>query len=125
MSDVTTCTERNLRIAEKSEAYKRVASAGFHILKAQKRILEHDICGATCHLEQVMVWIRCVCGREEILSHVAHDYFSDCSMRRYYTDTGEIDAAAMVEDAGALDEEHLQMDGYTPVQIAEIRRAYA
>ncbi len=97
-----------IKVNRRSEAYRRVMSAGFRI-----RNINLIRSGELYH---PIIYFKCICGTWEAFVNIRYDKQSIPKI---------MDVAAMIEKAGAISEDHLVNDGYTKEQIKIIRRAYA
>lgn len=95
-----------LEVDKSTPAYRRVEMAGFKIFD---RII-YDTFQDIFRVD----WL-CFCGRQEGF---------DFGRREYPTEGNKIDVAKIIEDLGAISEDHLRKDGFTEEEIIHIRRAY-
>jgi hypothetical protein len=115
--------KRIIEINKNTASYKRMEIAGFKIKNCYSDCF-HSTSGELYHEDIVSVSFECVCGKVER----AIKLFDSC--RQYFTPQYHmhrvvIDAAKLIEDIGALSEEHLRNDNFSEDEIKYIRRAYA
>lgn len=112
----------DLRLNRSSDAYRRVTAAGF---EPKEPIIEYrvDLSGAPI---QILLQLKCICGREEELALLFDDqgeFREDLQYTKYLSENF-YDWAQHIEDLGAISVEHLREDGYTEEEIKNIRRPY-
>lgn len=123
--------QKMFMVDKTTPAYHRVTTAGFKLGLVSRYIWkEWNLLQVRYAADMV-----CVCGRTETLySHQCYD-LNELAVARTPVDRlidlqvpmnrdDEVDLALMIENAGAVDEEHLRQDGYSEKEIKHIRRAY-
>lgn len=98
-----------------SPAYQRMTAAGFTFGG-----FVADESG--CYV-RVMCDFSCVCGRLERFQRMWSKWEMD-QWREVIFPGGLVDIAAFLEEIGSVSVEHLREDGFSPEEIARIRRPY-
>ena len=100
-----------IKVDRRSDAYRRVMSAGFRITNIQLIKQENQWC---CPMYKAICRFTCICGTKEYFSQ----YFPEGSVPK------KLDIAKQLERRGAISEKHLIGDGYSKSEINYILREY-
>lgn len=97
-----------IKVDRRSKAYNRIVNAGFKI----RNISLYKI--KEIYFPEII--FTCICGTKEMFFNLA--YIKENIPKR-------LDVARMIEESGAISENHLKLDGYSQAQIDYIRRVYS
>lgn len=105
----------SVKLDRSSLAYRRMRCAGF--------IIDDSVFVQREGTIRMTIGFQCVCGRKEYFTSERLADHLPIALH-FRVENGLVDGAEMIEDAGAVSEEHLKRDGFSEEAIRQIRYVY-